>query len=140
MVAATFMTVALHVPYHLARSIPRGFEEFLVDNHHDFQVICAFVFRVVIKSRSTTNRPIFECSLSISASTFFAPAPSSLPNPSAIFLIAARFQPLIMLGCTPVHLRQFRQRQLPADFLQCHTRLKIARIPFFLRHFLPSFS
>lgn len=38
-VTPTFMTIALHVASHLARPVPRGFQELLIDDCHEPQVL-----------------------------------------------------------------------------------------------------
>ena len=47
--AATFVTMSLHVSRHLPRSIPWGFQELLVDQFHEPQVLSTLAFWGVIQ-------------------------------------------------------------------------------------------
>ena len=43
------VALPLHVPRHLARSVPRRLQELLVDNRHEPQVLCALALRLIIQ-------------------------------------------------------------------------------------------
>jgi len=47
--AATLVIVALRVTRHLTRTIPRCFEELLVNYFHKTQVLGAFADRLIVK-------------------------------------------------------------------------------------------
>lgn len=51
-VAATLVIVALHIPGHLTRSIPRRFQELFVDDFHEPQVLSALADGLVVKPRT----------------------------------------------------------------------------------------
>jgi hypothetical protein len=47
----TSVAIPLHVPGHLARPIPWRFQELLVDDLHEPQVLSAFADGLIIKAR-----------------------------------------------------------------------------------------
>ena len=81
------MTLPLHVPRHLARAIPRGFQELLVDDLHEAQVLGALTHRPVIQrlARQLQQRALTPLALLMILAHHFLPrVPSSLTEALAI--------------------------------------------------------
>ena len=81
------MTLPLHVPRHLARAIPRGFHELLVDDLHEAKVLSALPLRLVIQrlARQLQQRALTPLALLMILAHHFLPrVPSSLTEALAI--------------------------------------------------------